>query len=142
MKRPEAVQDKMASGTRPIIVEELRGHHVVKVACGIGLSIALTDEGRVYTWGNTFSARNLGSSDTTINTQKPLLLRSISSQRVCDVACGGAHTLLATESGEVYSFGSGEGGALGHGFFTGDLKSPKRQAITFSLAFPDVLAPK
>ena len=129
MKKAE---DKTAGGMSPLIVEELRGHHIVKVACGIGLSIALTDEGKVYTWGNTFSARNLGSSDTTVNTQKPLLLRSVSSQRVCYIACGGAHTLLATDSGQVYSFGSGEAGALGHGFFTGDLKSPKRHVSNLS----------
>src|SRR4051812_32408662 len=57
----------------PQRVDELREYHVVKVACGIGLSIALTDKGKVFTWGNTTSARNLGSGDATVNSQKPVL---------------------------------------------------------------------
>lgn len=41
------------------------------------------------------------------------------------IACGDTHTLVATENGELYTFGRNQNGQLGHGN-TNDLLSPKR----------------
>lgn len=77
------------------------------------------------------------------NPRTPTLLRSMARHRVVDISCGGAHILLVTNTGTflfffetrphsslipgaLYSFGSGEAGALGHGFFTGDIRAPKQ----------------
>jgi alpha-tubulin suppressor-like RCC1 family protein len=111
------------------------GHRFVKVACGIGINIAVTAEGRVFAWGGALS-RDLGSSEGGLSTYRtPLLLRSMAKHVVVDAACGGAHVLLVTKSGAVFSFGSGEAGALGQGFFTGDIRVPKK-----ILALSDVRA--
>eukprot|EP01087_Luapelamoeba_hula_P020420 TRINITY_DN6962_c0_g2_i1.p1 TRINITY_DN6962_c0_g2~~TRINITY_DN6962_c0_g2_i1.p1 ORF type:complete len:1443 (-),score=212.90 TRINITY_DN6962_c0_g2_i1:159-3968(-) len=111
----------------PHLVEELKDHFIAKVACGIGLSVLLSDEGKVFTLGNLHTRQLGGTFDVSLyNGSRPTLIKNISSQRVIDISCGAAHALLLTESGSVYSFGSGEMGALGHGFFTGDLRSPKK----------------
>lgn len=35
-------------------------------------------------------------------------------------------TVTKLHKGALFSFGSGEAGALGHGFFTGDIRVPKQ----------------
>jgi len=39
----------------------------------------------------------------------------VGDQQVVDVACGQQHTACITKDGEVYTWGNGKNGALGHG---------------------------
>ena len=45
----------------------------------------------------------------------PTLVESLSGVRVSTVSAGGAHSLVVTDSGTLYSFGGGQCGKLGHG---------------------------
>lgn len=46
-------------------------------------------------------------------------------KKVKQVQCGFQHTVCITEDGEVYSWGNGKNGALGHGDWN-ELNSPKK----------------
>ena len=46
---------------------------------------------------------------------RPKLIESLKCKRIRDVACGSSHSAAVTSSGELYTWGSGEYGRLGHG---------------------------
>ncbi|XP_071946784.1 uncharacterized protein [Antedon mediterranea] len=55
------------------------------------------------------------TSGEIIYTDSHYIYRPLSLARVCQVTCGKEHVLILTESGDVYSFGIGSRGQLGHG---------------------------
>ena len=57
----------------------------------------------------------LGHGEALRALRRPRAIASLSSVRVYGVAAGSYHTLALTESGAVFSFGSGALGKLGHG---------------------------
>ena len=59
-------------------------------------------------------ARQLGHGDEEDQTL-PKLIEAMRGKRVVQVSAGDDHSLVLTESGEVYSFGDGSFGKLGHG---------------------------
>ena len=46
---------------------------------------------------------------------KPTRVTGLTSMRVCAIACGGRHSLVATEAGLLYAFGNNDAGQLGLG---------------------------
>ena len=84
---------------------------VVDVAAGTHHSAAITESGQLYTWGRG-SYGQLGHGDTEGKTA-PTVVSSIQGQ-CYRVSCGDCHTVVVTDDGEVFSFGSGEDGQLGH----------------------------
>ena len=46
---------------------------------------------------------------------RPRIIESLRGKEVMDVAAGGAHSACITASGELYSWGKGRYGRLGHG---------------------------
>ena len=97
----------------PRRVESLR-RTVVEVACGAYHSVALVNAGSLYTWG---SGKQLGlgvfvgDGDNAL----PSAVKALSKFRVRHVGCGFGFTAATTHSGDVYTWGSGEHGQLGHG---------------------------
>ncbi|KAL1814094.1 hypothetical protein ACET3Z_024159 [Daucus carota] len=62
-------------------------------------------------WGNgDYGRLGLGSLESQ---WRPVCCSSFGDQSVCQIACGGAHTLFLTESGSVYSTGLNDFGQLG-----------------------------
>ena len=53
---------------------------------------------------------------------KPRLIETLKSKRIRDVACGSSHAAALSSSGELYTWGLGEYGRLGHGDNTTHLK--------------------
>lgn len=92
---------------------------IKKIAAGRKHVVAIDDEGEVYTWGSHEGDR-LGPADekNTAHTKcaySPIRvhLHALNGKRVRYAAAGGAHTLLLTTCGEVYSYGFAPAGALG-----------------------------
>lgn len=56
---------------------------------------------------------------------KPKKVESINGKEIIDIACGGAHSACITSSGQLYTWGKGRYGRLGHGDSEDQLK-PKR----------------
>ncbi|ETV89424.1 hypothetical protein H257_00711 [Aphanomyces astaci] len=98
---------------RPVVVEALRERIVVQIACGSGHTVVLDDKGDVYTWGRGDDGR-LGHGD---NGWKfvPRLVESLQTKQIKQVTCGSYHTAAVTVSGELYTWGGGMYGKLGHG---------------------------
>ena len=107
----------------PREVERLRGRRVVSVAAGTEHSAALTAEGSVLTWGNA-GCGQLGHGpliDEIVGAEyavaAPRLVTGGFPQgtRVALVAAGQLHTACVTAQGDVFSWGNGDYGRLGHG---------------------------
>jgi alpha-tubulin suppressor-like RCC1 family protein len=97
----------------PTEVAGLAGRGVAKVAVGNLHAIALTRDGKVYTWGmNQHGQLGVG---TTNNQGSPVQVEALEDQVVVDVACGGGHTAALTEDGQLWVWGRGRGGELGQG---------------------------
>lgn len=62
------------------------------------------------------------------NSDKPRLIEALKTKRIRDIACGSSHSAALTSSGELYTWGLGEYGRLGHGDNTTQLK-PKMVII-------------
>ena len=56
---------------------------------------------------------------------KPRLIEALRSKRVRDIACGSSHSAAIISNGDVYTWGLGEYGRLGHGDNTTQLR-PKQ----------------
>lgn len=102
---------KSYSEYTPRLIKDLEGIKVKYVAAGL-LNSACTDEnGCVFVFGERGieKLRLKEMSDAT----KPSLISELPSSK--EVACGGYHTCVLTNSGELYTWGSNENGCLGIG---------------------------
>ena len=83
------------------------------LACGDEHAAFVTNTNFIYTMGNNRSGQ-LGVRDTSVsNTNSPMLVEQMQGFQIVSVSCGGNHTVVATDRGEVYSWGEGRYGALG-----------------------------
>lgn len=62
------------------------------------------------------------------NCDKPRLIEALKSKRVRDIACGSSHSAAITSNGDLYTWGLGEYGRLGHGDTHTQLK-PKQVMV-------------
>ncbi|XP_022531523.2 E3 ubiquitin-protein ligase HERC2 isoform X2 [Astyanax mexicanus] len=114
----------LSSGTIPIPrqVSALSNYVVKKVAVHSGgrHAMALTVDGKVFSWGEGDDGK-LGHFSR-MNCDKPRLIEALKTKRIRDIACGSSHSAAITSSGELYSWGLGEYGRLGHGDNTTQLR--------------------
>lgn len=105
----------------PRVVEHLRPHVVATVACGKAHTIAVSERGRMFTWG-AGACGQLGHPDTSSFPSDedgypfqpvPREVDHLKDFKVIATACGDVHTLALTDDGYVYSFGGGSYGQLG-----------------------------
>ncbi|KAJ0246339.1 Brevis radix (BRX) domain-containing protein [Hirschfeldia incana] len=97
----------------PKRVESLEGVVVGSVACSDHQTCGVTSSGEMYLWGK--DGGTIGEESG-----RQFLTRKITdafggSLRVHSVACGAWHTAIVTFSGQLYTYGSGTFGVLGHG---------------------------
>ncbi|KAK2144242.1 hypothetical protein NP493_4277g00004 [Ridgeia piscesae] len=59
------------------------------------------------------------------NCDKPRLIEALRSKRIRDIACGSSHSAAIASNGDLYTWGLGEYGRLGHGDNTTQLR-PKQ----------------
>ena len=97
----------------PKKVEDLAGRRVVAVSAGGHYSLALADDGSVWSWGRGAYGQ-LGHGDQQIQLQ-PKTIEAFAGLRVVAVSAGGYHSLAVTADGAVWSWGRGDLGRLGHG---------------------------
>mmetsp|Transcript_21486 Transcript_21486/g.30089 ORF Transcript_21486/g.30089 Transcript_21486/m.30089 type:complete len:607 (+) Transcript_21486:80-1900(+) len=97
----------------PTYIDALRGVGVRQIACGSGHTVVLTTDGEVYTWGRGDDGR-LGHGD---NGWKyvPRIAQSLTGQIIVQVTCGSYHTAAVASNGDLYTWGGGMYGKLGHG---------------------------
>ncbi|KAG7215772.1 hypothetical protein INR49_021895, partial [Caranx melampygus] len=99
------------------------GEAVTWVSCGYYHSAFVTVNGDLYTFGDCANGRLGLNSKQLANHRVPQKVQGILG-RVIQVSCGGEHTVALTEE-NVYTFGRGQYGQLGHGTFLYEVDLPK-----------------
>ncbi|KAG0464929.1 hypothetical protein HPP92_019093 [Vanilla planifolia] len=88
-------------------------HPIFRMACGGAHAIALTRNGRVFTWGRGTRGQ-LGHGDLE-NRLQPELVEFFEGCTVNDISAGWNHSAFATGSGHLFMCGDGSFGQLGNG---------------------------
>ncbi|XP_071479300.1 probable E3 ubiquitin-protein ligase HERC4 [Diadema antillarum] len=100
---------------KPRIMKSLGSYHVVQVSCGSRHSLALTRDGRVFSWGDN-SVGQLGIGSTTpLFSDCPLVIRKLRGLPITQLSCGGSHSFALTISGAPFGWGKNDCGQLGIG---------------------------
>lgn len=109
----------------PTLLESLQHVFIKKVVVNSGGKhcLALSAEGEVYSWGEGDDGK-LGHGNKS-SCERPRVIESLRGKEVVDVACGGAHSACITASGELYTWGKGRYGRLGHGDSDDQLRPKK-----------------
>jgi alpha-tubulin suppressor-like RCC1 family protein len=94
----------------PFMIESLaRFTFVTEIACGDFHSIALDEEGRLFTWGGggiSYNKGQCGHGDEN-DRDEPTQVEFFDGVKVIKIAAGGYHTLACTNSHDVYAWGQG-----------------------------------
>ena len=114
----------------PKKIEALAGRRVVTVSAGCEHSLAITDDGALWSWGNGALGR-LGHGDQQ-SQLLPKKVEAFAGRRVVAAAAGGLHSLALTADGSVWSWGEGGFGfgQLGHGDQQNQLLPKQVEALT------------
>ena len=106
---------KFISTDIPFRVNALKKLKITQIACGVAHTIALTDNNLVYAWGRFYKPETKEKEATSGDYAFPQLLESLSNESIIKIATGGNHSMAITELGELYTWGEGIYGQLGHG---------------------------
>ncbi|GAM22069.1 hypothetical protein SAMD00019534_052440 [Acytostelium subglobosum LB1] len=96
----------------PTIIPFFGDKSVTAISCGQDFSMALCSGGQLYSWGKG-TMGNLGyMGENGFDFQvTPKLVENL--PPISQVSCGNWHTIVLSEEGEVYTFGSNKDGRLG-----------------------------
>lgn len=99
----------------PCQLTSLNQYVIKKVAVHSGgkHAMALTLDGKVFSWGEGEDGK-LGHGNR-LSLDRPRMIESLKSKRIRDIACGSSHSAAISSNGELYTWGLGEYGRLGHG---------------------------
>ncbi|XP_049382216.1 PH, RCC1 and FYVE domains-containing protein 1 isoform X2 [Solanum stenotomum] len=101
---------------RPKLVDSLNGVRVKSVSCGEYQTCALTFSGELYTWGdNSFCAELVGEEKKRSHWLPNRVCGSLDGVKISYVACAEWHTAIVSTSGQLFTYGDGTFGVLGHG---------------------------
>jgi len=104
----------VGEGRIPRVVDALRHVRIAAAAAGDDLSLAVTDDGTVFAWGwNQEGQLGLGRSSGV--EALPQKVEALVGRKVSAVATGPHSCCAVTASGELYTWGTGDTGRLGHG---------------------------
>lgn len=98
----------------PQRIEALRDVRIASASAGSFHSLAVSSDGRVFSFGR----RNhgvLGLGDRSQDLCHPVVISALKDVRAVRALAGLSHSLVVNDEGNVYSFGSGKSGQLGHG---------------------------
>jgi len=104
--------DRYYVGTKSFPLEPIK-----KVCCGAKFTLAIDFKGRVFAWGKGGDGC-LGNNDLKDKAMPQLIdpshFGTNSENFIVDIACGAQHCLAINSEGDLYSWGNGKFGKLGH----------------------------
>ncbi|CAN8239114.1 unnamed protein product [Cochlearia groenlandica] len=101
---------------QPKFISSVRGIGFKSLACGDFHTCAVTQSGDLYSWGDgTHNADLLGHGSESSCWVPKIVAGVLQGMHVSNVACGPWHTAVVASSGQLFTFGDGSFGALGHG---------------------------
>lgn len=111
----DTMREKSVASVPTAISPEMFGNkRVVHIAAGSQFSAAVTEDGKLYTWGSDQYGQ-LGHGKESWSVASPKVVRGLLRYPVAQVACGQYHMAAITQSHEVFTWGYGREGQLGHG---------------------------
>ncbi|CAN1316312.1 PH, RCC1 and FYVE domains-containing protein 1 [Linum perenne] len=100
----------------PKLLDGLKNINIELVACGEYHSCAVSLSGDLYLWGNSASSLKVNGYGTEVSQWAPRKLNGpLEGIPVSSVSCGPWHTAVVTSAGQLFTFGDGTFGVLGHG---------------------------
>ncbi|CAI9753039.1 unnamed protein product [Fraxinus pennsylvanica] len=97
----------------PHKLQSLHEKCISKISGGWRHTMAVTTNGELYGWGwNKFGQVGVGDN---VDHCLPVQVKFPHDQKVVHISCGWRHTLAVTEMQNVFSWGRGTNGQLGHG---------------------------
>ncbi|KAJ3683131.1 hypothetical protein LUZ60_013358 [Juncus effusus] len=112
---------------KPTCVASLIDYNFQKIGCGHSLTVGLTTTGQVLTMGSTVYGQ-LGNPR--YDGRLPCLIEdNLTGETVTDISCGAYHVAVLTSKSEIYTWGKGANGRLGHG----DLEDKKVPTLVETL---------
>ncbi|KAJ1405033.1 Regulator of chromosome condensation, RCC1 [Sesbania bispinosa] len=97
----------------PRKVQALSDKCISQISGGWRHTMALTSSGQLLGWGwNKFGQIGIGNN---FDCPSPMKVNFPLDQKVVQMSCGWRHTIAVTERENVYSWGRGANGQLGHG---------------------------
>ncbi|XP_065812893.1 probable E3 ubiquitin-protein ligase HERC6 isoform X1 [Labrus bergylta] len=110
------------------VAPALRPLDVSFISCGEAHSAVLTEDGRVFTFGEGSNGQ-LGHNSTD-NEKAPRLVDGLDGS-AAQISCGRRHTLVLGSSGRLWAFGHGAKGQIGTGG-TGDCLTPTQVQLPWT----------
>jgi hypothetical protein len=107
---------QLPDALRPRFIQALSGIRCVQVAAGELHSAAVTVDGDLYTWGDSFCGQLGHGEKGPLTSPVQVTAGGLEDECVANISCGARHTLAVTEDGEVFSWGLGHFGVLGRSF--------------------------
>ncbi|CAN6249876.1 unnamed protein product [Urochloa humidicola] len=101
--------------SRPKLVESLSSLHVKAVAYGSKHTCAVTVSGELFEWGEGAHMHLLNHCYARNQWFPQKMFGPPDGISVAKIACGPWHTAITTSSGQLYTYGDGTFGVLGHG---------------------------
>ncbi|KAF6153057.1 hypothetical protein GIB67_034779 [Kingdonia uniflora] len=100
----------------PKLIDALGNTNIELVACGEYHTCAVTFSGDLYTWGDgTYNFGLLGHGNEVSHWVPKRVNGPLEGIHVSSISCGPWHTAVVTSSGQLFTFGEGTFGVLGHG---------------------------
>ncbi|KAE9602763.1 putative regulator of chromosome condensation 1/beta-lactamase-inhibitor protein II [Lupinus albus] len=97
----------------PYKIQALSIHFISQVAGGWRHSMALTSSGLLFGWGWN-KCGQIGVGDN-FDRSSPMQVNFPHEEKIVQITCGWRHNIAITECENVYSWGRGANGQLGHG---------------------------
>tara|TARA_B100000795_G_scaffold269823_1_gene260570 strand:+ start:492 stop:5663 length:5172 start_codon:yes stop_codon:yes gene_type:complete len=113
ISRPQLVCHGLGN---PSNVKQFEPNHVscTHLSAGAHHSVALAEGGGLFVWGSNQYGQ-LGDGGRTKRCAIPKMNILLRKQWIVDATAGDMHTIVVTESGDLWTFGRGTEGQLGHG---------------------------
>ncbi|KAK6925547.1 Brevis radix (BRX) domain [Dillenia turbinata] len=100
----------------PKLIDALSSINIELVACGEYHTCAVTLSGDLYTWGDgTYNYGLLGHGNEVSHWLPKRVNGPLEGIHVSSISCGPWHTAVVTSAGQLFTFGDGTFGVLGHG---------------------------
>ncbi|XP_015761369.1 PREDICTED: E3 ubiquitin-protein ligase HERC2-like [Acropora digitifera] len=127
--------------SRPFLLSsttDLSNHTIIDVSCGTQHTVFLSKKGKLFGMGdnreNQLGINQRGKSEEPVlQVPFPTRIHFSKAAKPVRVSCGAFHSAALTDSGEVFTWGKGKCGRLGHG--DNRDRYVKRSCLTFFFFF-------